>query len=287
MKYFITLCLTFSSLSISAQTEERRLEDLGNNIYRYVAGNYRALVVNTEDGIVLVDPLNHEAAEWLKQEVRKRFNKPISTVIYSHSHPDHSYGGDVFDNGQTVFISHEDARANLIRTRAKTTVPSLVFSDSFTLFAGDKEIELEYLGPNNGYGNVTVRVQPDNLLMVVDWVTLGRLPYKNLMGYDIEGMISSTEAILAQPFETFVGGHADTGSYEDVQRYNDYLVTLHDTVLDGILAGKSLSEIQKTDALKPWSDLKMYDEWIGLNIEGVYNQLISRSYLEMRPEVTD
>lgn len=283
MKNFTTLCLAFCSLSVSAQTTEYRMDDLGNNIYRFVAGNYRALVVNTDDGIVLVDPLNHDAATWLRQEVKTRFNKPVSTVIYSHSHPDHSYGGEVFDNGQTIFISHKDARANLVRTRADTHIPSLVFSDSFTLYAGDKQITLDYLGPNNGYGNVTVRVQPDNLLMVVDWVTLGRLPYKNLMGYDIEGMIASTEAILEQPFETFVGGHADTGSYEDVQNYYRYLTTLHDTVLDGILSGKSLAEIQQTDALAPWSNLKMFDEWKALNIEGVYNQLISRSYLEMRP----
>ena len=119
--------------------------------------------------------------------------------------------------------------------------------------------------------------------MVGDWITLGRLPYKNLMGYDIEGMITSTETILREPFDQFVGGHADTGNYEDVENYHEYLVTLHQTVLDSILAGKSLSEIQKTDALSAWSDLKMYDEWVGLNIEGVYNQLISRSYLEMRP----
>lgn len=61
MKNFTALCLAFCSLSVSAQTDEHRLEDLGNNIYRYVAGNYRALVVNTNDGIVLVDPLNHDA----------------------------------------------------------------------------------------------------------------------------------------------------------------------------------------------------------------------------------
>ena len=283
MKYSIAVCCAVTSLSVFAQTEEYRLEDLGNNVYRYVAGNYRALVLNTADGVVLVDPLNHDAAQWLKNTVKTRFNKPVKYVIYSHSHPDHSYGGDVFDNGQTVFISHEDARANLVRTQAETTIPSNVFSDSFTLYAGEKQINLEYLGPNNGYGNVAVRVQPDNLLMVVDWITLGRLPYKNLMGYDIEGMITSTETILREPFDQFVGGHADTGNYEDVENYHEYLVTLHQTVLDGILAGKSLSEIQKTDALSAWSDLKMYDEWVGLNIEGVYNQLISRSYLEMRP----
>ena len=259
MKYSIAVCCAVTSLSVFAQTKEYRLEDLGNNVYRYVAGNYRALVLNTADGVVLVDPLNQDAAQWLKNTVKTRFNKPV------------------------VFISHEDARANLVRTQAETTIPSNVFSDSFTLYAGEKQINLEYLGPNNGYGNVAVRVQPDNLLMVVDWITLGRLPYKNLMGYDIEGMITSTETILREPFDQFVGGHADTGNYEDVENYHEYLVTLHQTVLDSILAGKSLSEIQKTDALSAWSDLKMYDEWVGLNIEGVYNQLISRSYLEMRP----
>ena len=285
MRLYSTIFLMLIFISGKGLTEETgdySLEPLGDNVYRYVAGNYRALVIDTQDGIVLIDPLNSDAAKWLRKKVKERFNKPVKYVIYSHSHPDHSYGGDLFDDGNTVFISHERARDNLVRTQAETKIPSLVFTDTFTLHAGNKRIQLEYLGPNNGYGNVAIRVQPDNLLMVVDWITLGRLPYKDLMGYDIEGMLTSTNIVLNEPFDLFIGGHADIGSYEDVENYRNYLVTLHQTVLDGIIEGKSLQEIQKTSALEPWSDLKMYDEWIALNIEGVYNQLISQSYLEMR-----
>lgn len=275
----ITICIISP-----ASAQEYRLEDTGNDVYRYVAGNYRSVVINTSDGIVVVDPLNTDAANWLKKEVKERFNKPVRYVIYSHSHPDHSYGGNVFDDGNTVFISHEDARANLVRTKAQTTIPKLVFSDTFILHAGESSIEMRYLGPNNGYGNVAIRIQPGNILMVTDWITLGRLPYKDLMGYDIEGMIVSVEEVLKQPFNLFIGGHADTGSYRDVENYRNYLVTLHDTVLEGILAGKSLEEIQTTKALSPWSELKMFEEWMPLNIEGVYNQLMSRSYIQLRPE---
>ncbi|WP_414828588.1 MBL fold metallo-hydrolase [Alteromonas sp. H39] len=258
------------------------MTNVTDDVFRFTAGNYHALVVNTDDGIVLVDPLNNDAANWLKATVKERFSKPVTHLIYSHSHPDHAYGGDVFDDGNTVLISHKDARANLKRVRADTALPSLVFNDTLTLYAGDKELTLTYYGPTNGYGNVAVHVMPDDVMFVVDWVVLGRLPYKDLMGYDLEGTLSATERLLKQPFTRFVGGHADMGDKADVSAYYEYIKTLHDSVLDGILAGKSLEQIQQSKPMAAYSSLKMYEEWVNLNIQGAYEQLVSRSYLKLR-----
>jgi hypothetical protein len=171
----------------------------------------------------------------------------------------------------------------LERTRAETRLPDLAFDDTLTLHAGDKTITLTYFGPNNGYGNVAVAVAPDQVMFVVDWVVLGRLPYKDLMGYDLEGMIRSTERLLERPFTRFVGGHADMGTRDDVRRYLAYLTTLHDTVLAGILAGETLEAIQADSDFSAFSSLAMFDEWLPLNIAGAYEQLITRSYLRLRP----
>ncbi|WP_146129602.1 hypothetical protein [Alteromonas alba] len=94
---------------------------------------------------------------------------------------------------------------------------------------------------------------------VVDWIVVGRLPYKDLPGYDIQGMISSTKAVLNRSdFEVFVGGHADIGTRADIEHYQAYLEALYSAVRDGMLAD---------------------------NIKGVYQSLVDDSYFNFRADL--
>lgn len=273
-------------LPAMAIADDFRIEPVRSNVYRFTAGNYRSVFMVTESGIVVTDPISTEAATWLKAELARRFPQaPIRYVIYSHNHPDHVYGGEAFDGEGVVFIAQELAREDLVHTKAKTRLPNLTFKDQLTLHLGDGEVRLRYHGVNNGRGSISMLFEPAHVLHVVDWIVLGRLPYKDLQGYDIEGMIRSTREVLAMDFDILVGGHAEMGTKDDVRRYLAYLEALYDAVRDGILAGKDLATLQKKIRLDAWSDLAMYSEWLPLNIKGVYDTLVNDSYLLMRPEV--
>jgi hypothetical protein len=50
-------------------------------------------------------------------------------------------------------------------------------------------------------------------------------------------------------------------------------------------AGKSLEALQQELRFDDYSHLAMYEEWLPLNIEGVYNDLSNQSYLLLRPEL--
>ncbi|MBS7671459.1 MBL fold metallo-hydrolase [Croceicoccus gelatinilyticus] len=268
----------------------REIEDLGGGLHRWTSGNYHSMFLVHDEGIMVADPLNEEAATWLRAQLKERYpGLPITHVIYSHSHPDHAYGGRALDDGATQFIAHELAAETWELNRALVRRPDITFADSFTLaLPGAGTIELAYWGQNNGKGSVSMYFAEHDTLHVVDWIVLGRLPYRTLGGYDIGGMIASTRAVLADvPFTTFVGGHADMGSREDVEEYLSYIEALHSGVLSGIIAGRSLEEIQQTLDLSAYSHLKQFDAWKDENIEGVYNQLVDDYYVTMRPEVPE
>jgi hypothetical protein len=55
--------------------------------------------------------------------------------------------------------------------------------------------------------------------------------------------------------------------------------------LEGMRAGKSLETLQQEIRFDAYSHLAMYEEWLPLNIEGVYNDLSNQSYLLLRPEL--
>lgn len=282
------ILMTLPAHAAEATAEQRDIQQVSGNLYRWTAGNYHSYFLVHANGIVVGDPLSAEAARWLKGQLASRFpGKPITHVIYSHNHPDHAYGGRELDGPGVTFISQELAKRDLIRTKADTRIPDTTFADHMTLDLKDGQtIEMRYLGANNGRGSITQFFPKQKTLFVVDWIVLGRLPYQKLQGYDLPGMIDSTRKVLDDyDFDHFVGGHADMGTKADVKRYLGYITALYDGTRDGILAGHSLAQIQKDLTLADYSDLKMFGSWRAQNIEGAYDQLVDGDYMFLRPEV--
>lgn len=282
---WLVMLVSIFAVNCLGQETKREILPIGNGLFRVTSGTYHSMYWVTDDGIVVIDTIDHQTASWLKEELAARHDRPVRYVIYSHNHHDHVYGGEVFDDPGVVFIAHELARDDLKRSRAKTRLPDLTFTEELTLHLGGESLRLRYHGTNNGRGSISMHFVDRGVMFVVDWIVIGRMPWKNLEGYDIEGMIRSTKQILGLKWDTLIGGHADIGDRADVERYLAYLEALYAAVRDGILAGKSLEVLQKEIRLDAFSDLKQYEQWLPLNVEGVYKTLVDVSYIRMRPEV--
>lgn len=88
------------------------ITNLTGDLYRFRQARHFGMFLVTDDGILVVDPTNTEAATWLKEQLDERFGLPVKYVVYSHSHNDHASGGEVFAETAT-FIGHENMRKNL------------------------------------------------------------------------------------------------------------------------------------------------------------------------------
>src|ERR1700733_11107502 len=67
------------------------LKKVSEHVYTYRWTWDRGLVVLTDEGVVVVDPFNREAARILKGELDKLApGKPVHTLFYSHYHLDHT-----------------------------------------------------------------------------------------------------------------------------------------------------------------------------------------------------
>lgn len=276
---FISLLVYSGCLSAA----DYRIERVKENVYRFSAGHYHSVFMVTQSGVFVTDPINPKAAAYLKQQIKQRFNQPIRYMAYSHNHIDHTLGGEQLADAEVEILAHEYAAEDLEWSQTPTVLPTQTFADGMTVKLGDSSVQLNYHGPNNGRGSVSMRFMPANVLYVVDWIVIGRMPYKDLPGYDIHGMIHSTQEILRQPaFDVFVGGHAEMGTRHDVQRYLNYLQDLYLAVVEGMLDGKSLAELQAEIKLDDYRDLAMYEEWLPLNIKGVHDTLLAMSYFDRR-----
>src|SRR5215813_15430021 len=106
------MLLVFVAAWATAQTPVREITQIAGEVYRFRNNNHYSVFAVTPQGIIATDPINAEAAQWLKAELQKRFAKPVKYLIYSHDHADHISGGEVFADTAVVVGEQGDAGGN-------------------------------------------------------------------------------------------------------------------------------------------------------------------------------
>ncbi len=91
-----------------SETFSRRVEKINDQVYFFAGfGGSNMIAVIGGDSCVLIDTLNgKEVAEAALEELRKITDKPVKTIIYTHTHFDHTAGAGVFAEEDTEIIAH-------------------------------------------------------------------------------------------------------------------------------------------------------------------------------------
>ncbi len=110
----------------------------------------------TPDGVIVTDPINRDAAIWLRDEIKRCFDKPIRYLIYSHDHCDHSAGGEVFAIGGTIIIGGENTKRTIVAEGRPTAVPMITFKRRMSVYLGGKTVELTYVGRNHSDNSIII-----------------------------------------------------------------------------------------------------------------------------------
>ena len=259
--------------ALQAQDAKRAITKIAGDLYRFQNNFHYSVFLVTPDGIIATDPIDPEAAKWLKAELQSRFGVPVKYLVYSHDHRDHSAGGEVFADQATV-VAHERARAAIIGEQRPTAVPDLTFTDRMTITLGGKSVELIYLGLSHSDNMIVMHFPEERALFAVDFVSVNRLPYKTLSDAYIPDWIDAIRQVEAMDFDILVPGHGPMGKKADVADNRRYLQALYAAVLDGARKGQSLEDMKKSIMLAEFKSMGMYDKWRELNIEGVYAQVM-------------
>ncbi|MDA9865193.1 MBL fold metallo-hydrolase [bacterium] len=269
MKALVFLTVTLISISglASAQDATRALINVTGDVYRWQNNNHFGLVVFTDDGVVVADPINADASSWLEGEIAARTDAPITHLIYSHSHADHASGGEVFADTAEV-IAHERAPDDIVGVSVDRRVADV---DSLTV--GDKTFEFAFLGEGHGTDLMAVVVRPENVAFVVDAMAPRRLPFRDMPGSNIDDWINQVRAVGDLDFDILSPGHGNVGDYDSVAEVVTYMETLRAEVLAGLKAGKTVAELQEELTFDGYADWLGYDNWREANISGAARSL--------------
>lgn len=207
------------------------VSSIAPGVFWITDGNYHAMAIEHLTGIVLVDapqPLPFFGNMPVLTALAEVTDKPVTHFIYSHAHTDHNGGASAIKEAypNAVFIGHEETAAFLEAANdPRRPVPTITFSDSLPLNVGGTPINLSYHGNTHQEGNIFVYLPVQKVLMVVDIIYPGWVPFRRLaLSSDVHGWAEGHDAVLSFDFDILVGGHLTRlGNRADAELGKEYI----------------------------------------------------------------
>ena len=222
----------------------------------------------TSDGVVLVDTKIKGYGADILAQVRQITDMPVTTIINTHTHWDHSGSNPEFPDTVNI-VTHENTAANMASTDCDDGagfeggsiknceqfqgdnarfLPDTTYSTQHTLFSGADQIDLYYFGRGHTDGDTFVVFKEARTVHTGDMMARKGLPFidaANSNGSATEFGATLQEAADGIPdVDTVITGHADDPHvWQDLVDYagfyNDLLMQAH----EGRAAGRSAAEI--------------------------------------------
>lgn len=267
----------FPSLAYS-QGPDYEMQQIKPGVYVVSSGGSNSMFLVTQKGVVVVDA-PPAIGDKIFAAVSNVTDRPITHLIYSHGHKDHIGAANLFEN--VAIIAHnETAKILNERNDPNRPVPDMNFTKEMNVQIGDRALHLLYPGPYHQQGIIFVHLPQQKVLMAVDHVVPGDVPWKLLaVTPDVPALIKSVDQALALDFDVYVPGHGQPGTKQDILVQQEYLNDLRENamaainevnrteVTRGINGGNAVTEAYFNALTKSCGD-KIDAKWQG-KLEGV------------------
>jgi glyoxylase-like metal-dependent hydrolase (beta-lactamase superfamily II) len=247
----------------------REISKIAGEVYRFRNNFHYSVFAVTPAGVIVTDPIDAEAAKWLKAEIAQRWNRPIKYLVYSHDHRDHIAGGEVFAD-TAIVVAHRRAKEVIIDEKRPTAVPNLTFDDALTIELGGTVLELSFVGKNHSDNSLVMRFPKEKIAFTVDWIPIKAMPFRDFPDGYLQEWLDSLRKVEAMEFDIMAPGHGPLGNKADVVAFRGYLEELRAEVTKLAREGKSLDDIKKTVTMEKYKDWSGYQQMRELNVEGMY-----------------
>jgi glyoxylase-like metal-dependent hydrolase (beta-lactamase superfamily II) len=247
----------------------REISKIAGELYRFRNNNHYSVFAVTPAGIIATDPIDAAAAEWLKAELKQRFNQPVRYLVYSHDHRDHIAGGQVFAD-TAIVVAHENAKTAIVNEKRPTAAPNLTFNERMVVELGGTVVELIYTGRNHSDNSIVMHFPKERVLFAVDFIPVNAVAFRDFPDAYMPDWIDSLKRVEAMDFDVLAPGHGPLGKKEDVRKFRDYLEDLRGQVTRLAREGKSVEETKQLINLSKYESWGSYKDFAPLNVEGMY-----------------
>jgi cyclase len=213
----------------------------------FSGGNTAVFVTNA--GVVIVDTKLAGWGQVILDRVRTVTDKPITTIINTHTHGDHT-GSNAFFGTSVETIVQENTKANMERMDAfkgenAKFLPKRTYKDTLSIGAGKDRIDLYYFGRGHTNGDTFVVFPALRTMHMGDLFPWKGAPFldRSNGGSGVDMPQTLDKALKGiKNVDTIVGGHQPVQPWKDLQEYQRFNAELLTSVQAAMKAGKTVDE---------------------------------------------
>lgn len=202
------------------------LQEIKDGVYVISANGYNVMFLTTGEGVIVVDA-PPDIGDKILKAISEVTNEPINYLVYSHAHKDHIGAAHLFQPGVEIIAEKNTGDILKAANDTERPIPTKTFVDNTTLTIGNKTVQLTFPGPFHQRGNIFIYVPEQKVMMVVDQLVPGNVPWKHLAATpEVPALMRSYDQVLEYDFDVYVPGHGNTGTKEDVTIQKEYVTDL-------------------------------------------------------------
>jgi glyoxylase-like metal-dependent hydrolase (beta-lactamase superfamily II) len=244
------------------------VEKLKDNLFVLKGGGGNTAVFITSNGVVVVDAKNPGWGQPILDKIKTLTNKPVTTLINTHTHGDHVSGNVEFPSTVDIIVQ-ENTKTNMAKMIPNSTaqdqtvpaqtifqqnggkgLPKRTFKDKMTLFKGADEVDLFYFGRGHTNGDAWVLFPALKTVHAGDIFSGKNLPLLDANNGGSAALIADSLEkgynALNKTADTIITGHSTQMSMADLKEYIAFNRDFMNDVRTAKAAGKSIDDIAGT-----------------------------------------
>jgi len=238
-----------------------QVDKVRDNLYVFRGGGGNTAAFITANGVTLVDAKLPGWGKPILEKLKEITEKPVTTIINTHTHFDH-VGGNVEFPATVEVVTHENTaklmremrpvtggpeQPNVFKDKNGLGLPKRTFKDRMTLGSGDERIELHYFGRAHTGGDAWVVFPALRVLHTGDVFAAKILPLidANNGGSGVEYSQTIAKAVAAlKNIDTVITGHNPTTlTMNDLKAYSDFTREFAQTAQAAKKAGRTIDDV--------------------------------------------
>ena len=248
-------------------------QDLGGGFYMLLGPGGNIGVSTGDDGVYMIDDKFARFGQEIIDVVGTLSDKPITYVLNTHHHGDHSGANVEMKEVGATIVAHDNVRERMGTSfmneafgrqqdaRDPALWPTLTFSDRMTLHFNGDEVRAIHIPHGHTDGDSIVHFVEANIIHLGDNYFRGMLPFVDVdSGGSIQGMIKAQQTAydLANANTKIIPGHGPLSTKTDLGDSIARLQSIHDRIKVRKDAGESLQDIIAADPLEDMTELEAF-----------------------------
>jgi glyoxylase-like metal-dependent hydrolase (beta-lactamase superfamily II) len=232
-----------------------------DNIYMLQGSGGNIGVSIGADGTLIVDDQFAPLTDKIEAAIAELTDQPVSFVVNSHFHYDHTDGNENFGRAGAYIVAHDNARRRMESTQVLASgraqeayddvgLPKITFFDDMRFYFNGEPVDIVNTGDGHTDGDAQIFFRGANVVHTGDMFVRYGLPFIDQNnGGSLDGMIDALWKLdgMVDDDTIIIPGHGQLSNRNDLRDYRNMLVVIRGNLARAKVEGLSPEAMLATE----------------------------------------